>query len=164
MGFIVTDRHAENYSNTVAGVDGNIRLGKSDRIEMQLIRSYSEYPTQIQTDFDQKPEINDNAYLLNYSHNDDHWHWGMRYTEYGDDFRADMGFINRVDFRRLNLSGGHNWRFGPEKKFHRIYFGGDWEKSYDEAGNELEEEIGIGINAEGPLQSYIYMGFSQRER
>ena len=75
LGMIFTDRRADDYSNTVTGVDGNIRIGNSDRIEMQLMKSFSEYPDQIQIDFNQKEEIDDYAFLLNYEHNDNRWHW-----------------------------------------------------------------------------------------
>ena len=83
--------------------------------------------------------------------------------EYGDDFRADMGFINRVDFREVKVGGGHIWRFGPGSRFSRIYAGGEWEKSYDESGDELEEENLILINADGPMQSFLFFGYLQRE-
>jgi hypothetical protein len=163
LGMILTDRRGEDYSNTVVGMDGNIRIGESDRIEMQLMKSYSEYPEQIQTDYDQKSKIDDFAYLIDYEHHDNNWNWGARYTEYGDDFRADMGFINRVDYKQLRIGGGHNWRFGPGSTFSRFYFGGDWDIAYDESGNKLEEEAGIEINAEGPLQSFVFLGYNQGE-
>lgn len=164
LGMIFTDRRADDYSNTVIGIDGNIRIGNSDNIEMQLMKSDSKYPLQIQTDYGQKAKINDYAYKFNYDHRDNNWTWRVRYSEYGNDFRADMGFINRVDYKKLDVSGGHNWRFGPGSIFSRIYFGGDYEKSYDEAGNKLEEEAGIKINAEGPMQSFMFMGFNKGEK
>ena len=164
LGMILTDRRGEDYSNTVIGMDGNIRIGESDRIEMQLMKSYSEYPEQIQTNYDQKPKIDDFAYLIDYEHHDNNWNWGARYTEYGDDFRADMGFINRVDYRQLRVGGGHNWRFGPGSMFSQFYFGGDWDITYDESGNKIEEEAGIEISAEGPLQSFMFLGYNQGER
>jgi len=163
LGMIVTDRRGDGYANTVAGIDGNIRIGSSDRIEMQLMRSRSEYPEQIQKDYGQSAKIDDHAYLLSYRHEDNRWNWGGRYTEYGNDFRADMGFINRVGFREFDISGGHNWRFGPGSTFSRFYLGGDWEKSYDESGRTLEDQYGVRVNLEGPLQSFVFLGYSQGE-
>jgi hypothetical protein len=164
LGMILTDRRGDDYSNTVIGVDGNIRIGESDTIEMQVMKSYSEYPEQIQEDHDQKPKIDDFAYLISYAHRDNNWSWGARYTEYGDDFRADMGFINRVDYRKFRVSGAHNWRFGPGSTFSRFSLGGDWDITYDESGHKLEEEGGIRLNAEGPLQSFMFLGYNQGER
>jgi hypothetical protein len=163
LGLIFTDRRADDYSNTVTGIDGNIRLGNSDQIKMLFMKSFSEYPDQIQHDYNQKPKMDDYAYLFHYEHNDNDWHWESKYTEYGDDFRADMGFINRVDYKQLYIDGGHIWHFGPGNRFSRIYFGGNLGKINDESGNDLEEERGISINADGPMQSFIMMEYLQKE-
>jgi hypothetical protein len=74
-----------------------------------------------------------------------------------------MGFINRVGFREYDISLGHTWRFGPESKFSRFSISGDWEKSYDESGKTLEDQFGMRMNLEGPLQSFIFLGFNQGE-
>ena len=163
LGMVFTDRRADDYSNTVIGFDGNIRVASSDNIEVQLMKSVSEYPSYIQETFGQKAKMDDYAYKINYDHHDNEWTWWARYSEYGDDFRADMGFITRVDYRNIDISGGHNWRFGPGSKFNRIFLAGNYEKSYDEAGNNLGEEAGIRINIEGPMQSFMFMGYSQGE-
>ena len=163
LGMLITDRRGDGYSNTVASIDGNIRIGSSDRIEMQLMTSRSEYPEQIQADYGQRPRIDDQAYSLSYRHEDNRWNWGGRFTEFGDDFRADMGFINRVGFREFDISAGHTWRFGPESKFSRFSIGGDWEKSYDESGKTLEDQFGMRLNLEGPMQSFMFLGFNKGE-
>ena len=163
LGVIFTDRRADDYSNSVAGVDGSIRIGNSDTIEMQAMGSATEYPIHIQEKFGQKENNDDYAFKINYEHRDNNWTWGARYAEYGDDFRADMGFMTRVDYKNIDVSGGHDWRFGPESRFSRFYFGVDYEKSYDEAGNKLEEEAGIRINVEGPMQSFVFIGYNQGE-
>lgn len=163
LGMIFTDRRADDYSNTLTGIDGNIRLGKSDKIKMQIMKSFSEYPEQIQHDYRQKPKIDDYAYLFKYEHSDNKWYWGSWYNEYGDDFRADMGFINRVDYRRFDNEVGHTWRFGQGSRFSRVYLGVDWIKTYSESGDDLEDERIILVNADGPMQSYIFMSFSQKD-
>ncbi|MFC1495397.1 DUF5916 domain-containing protein [Thermodesulfobacteriota bacterium] len=163
LGMIFTDRRGDDYSNTVLGIDGNIRIGDKDTVDMLLMKSYSEYPYQIQNDFNQKPKIQDYAYFLRYEHDDERWHWGSHYKDYGNDFRADMGFINRVDFKKMNIHGSRKWRFGPESRFNRFDINGGWNKYYDESGNKLEEEFEIGISAEGPMQAYLDLGYSERE-
>jgi hypothetical protein len=161
FGMIFTDRRADNYSNTVAGVDSNIRIGKSDSIQMQLMKSYSEYPDPIQDLYGQRQYIDDYAYLFNYRHEDNNWFWMGSYNDFGNDFRADMGFINQVDYRNYDISGGHNWRFGPGNGITRFFLGADYEKSYDESGLKLEEKAGMRINVEGPMQSFMFLGYNQ---
>jgi hypothetical protein len=74
-----------------------------------------------------------------------------------------MGFITRVDYRQINAAGGHTWRFGPGSTFNRIYAGGEWDKKYDESGNKLEEKTELSINADGPMQTYLDLGITQKE-
>jgi hypothetical protein len=130
---------------------------------MLLMKSYSEYPAAIQFDYGQKDKMDDFAYLLNYEHESRSWSWKAGYTEYGDDFRADMGFVNRVDYRQISAEGGHTWRAGSGSKFNRIYVGGGWDKKYDASGNELEEETKLEINADGPMQAYLDLEFTRGE-
>ncbi len=163
LGVILTDRRAENYSNTAAGLDGKFRIGSSDEIKMQFMKSYSEYPEIIRTYYGQKAKINDSAFLLDYSHDDSSWYWRAKYTEYGNDFRADMGFINRVDFKENYLSGGYTWRFGPESKFSRVYAGSYYKKSSDESDNDLGDEFEVSINMDGPFYSYMSAFYRQGE-
>ncbi len=127
------------------------------------MKSFSEYPELIQYDYNQKPKIDDYAYLFKYEHSDNKWYWGSWYNEYGDDFRADMGFINRVDYRQFDTEAGHIWRFGQGSRFSRVYLGVDWIKSYSESGDDLEDERMILVNAGGPMQSYVFLGFSQKD-
>jgi hypothetical protein len=75
-----------------------------------------------------------------------------------------LGFINKSDFKKIDLSAGHAWTFGPDSKFNRFFVGSDYKKSFDEDGNDLVEEYGIRMNVEGPMQSFMFMGFEQRER
>lgn len=163
LGMIFTDRRADDYSNTVYSADANIRMGGSDTIEMLLMKSFSEYPDRIQTDFEQKPKMNDYAYLLNYEHDSRRWYWKAAYSEYGDDFRADMGFITRVGYRQINGAGGYTWRFGPGSKFNRIYAGGEWDRKYDESGNKLEEKTQLSFDADGPMQAYLDLALVRKE-
>lgn len=163
IGVIATDRRAGDYANTVAGIDGNIRIGDSDRISVQLLKSFSHYPGSIRSQYDQRAKINDSAYIVKYHHEDNDWFWNAQYREFGDDFRADMGFINRVDFRRVFVGGGHIWRFSSDKIFNFFNAGANYLKTWDEAGKKLEQEILLFFNAQGPWQSFLHFNFNRRE-
>lgn len=155
IGTILTHRSSTDYSNTVAGVDGRLRVTDSDVISVQALRSQSEYPTLIQTRFGQKDDLGDETYLLDYRHNDRRWDVWAEYVDYGKDFRADMGFINRVDYTRSTLRVGHTWRFEAGSFFDRIRIAGDWDQTFDQAGLELEEETEVFLEMNGPYQSEI---------
>ncbi|MBT8147679.1 MAG: carbohydrate binding family 9 domain-containing protein [Gammaproteobacteria bacterium] len=155
IGAIVTNRQADDYRNTVTGVDGVFQLTNSDTLTVQTLRSESEYPLAIQNRYNQLPEISDQTHVVDYRHRDRRWDWWVNYVDYGKDFRADLGFINQVDFRRLTVRAGHTWRWNDENFFSRIWFAADWDKTYDQSGLNLEEELEFFLEMDGPLQSRL---------
>jgi hypothetical protein len=163
LGVIYTNRQADGYSNTLAGIDGNIRLGVSDTVTMQIMNSYSEYPEIIRSSYGQRENIDDFAYSIGYSHDDMEWSWSSRYEEYGNDFRADMGFITRVDYSKLALKFGHKWLFGPGSRFNRIFLSSGFDSIHDESGERLGDSFDITLNVEGPMQSFMFLTYKQEE-
>ena len=155
VGTVVTHREGGDYSNTVAGVDGRWRLTGSDVINVQLLSSQSEYPLAVQTRYRQDDSLSDQTMLLEYRHNDRRWDVWAEYVDFGKDFRADMGFINRVDYTRSTVRAGHTWRYEAGSFFDRIRVALDWDNTFDQAGLELEKEFEVFLEMDGPLQSQI---------
>ncbi|MCB1672416.1 MAG: DUF5916 domain-containing protein [Gammaproteobacteria bacterium] len=154
LGAVVTNREADGYRNTVTGIDGVFQLTNTDTLTVQTLHSESRYPTAIQERFSQLPELSDQTHVVDYRHQDRRWDWWVNYVDYGEDFRADLGFINQVDFRRLTLRAGHTWRW-DDNFFNRIWFAADWDKTYDQSGLNLEEELEFFLEMDGPLQSRL---------
>ncbi len=163
FGTVLTHREGGDYSNTVAGIDGRLRLSDSDVINVQYLRSQSEYPTAIQTRYGQDDSLDDDTVFLEYRHDDRRWDVWAEHISYGKDFRADMGFINRVDFDRNTLRVGHTWRWGGESFFDRIRIALDWDNTHDQSGLELEEEFEVFLEMDGPLQSKVFGLFGGSE-
>lgn len=155
IGAVLTHREGGDYSNTVSGLDGRLRLSDSDVINAQFLRSQSDYPLAIQTRYGQDDSLNDNAMLVEYRHNDGRWDVWAERVEYGKDFRADMGFINRVDYDRNTVRVGHTWRYETGSFFDRIRVALDWDNTHDKAGLELEEEFEVFLEMQGPYQSRL---------
>lgn len=155
VGAVVTNRQSDDYRNTVYGVDGVFQLTNSDAITVQSLRSETEYPLLVQNRFGQLPSISDSTHVVDYRHRDRRWDWFATYVDYGEDFRADMGFINQVDYRKLTVRAGHTWRWGADNFFSRIWFAADWDKTLDQSGLELEEEVEFFLEMDGPLQSRL---------
>ncbi len=155
IGAVITHREGGDYSNTVTGVDGKLRLSDSDVINAQFLRSQSEYPLAIQTRYGQDDSLSDNTLLLEYRRNDGRWDVWAERVDYGKDFRADMGFINRVDYDRNTLRVGHTWRYATGSFFDNIRVALDWDNTHDQDGLELEEEFEMFIEMRGPYQSRL---------
>lgn len=164
IGALGTQREGDGYSNTMAGTDLNWRLGPSDRITAMAMRSESEYPRVIQTDFNQAADLQDSAWGVGYSHQGESFGVNVSNTEYGKDFRADLGFINRVNFREQLVNPSYTWRPAPGSFLTQIGVWGQWDKSWDVDGQELEEEHRINFYLNGPMQSFAEIGTSFRQR
>ena len=117
LGALVTDRRGKNYSNTVLSLDSTLRPTDQDTISIQAMHSTSEYPNYIQREHQQEAELNDNSYVIEYQHNDRQWDWRLGYYDWGDDFRADLGFVNRVDFKHIVATIGRTWRWDGDGFF-----------------------------------------------
>ena len=163
LGALVTDRRGKNYSNTVLSLDSTLRPTAQDTISIQAMHSTSEYPNNIQTEHQQEAELNDNSYVIEYQHNDRRWDWRLGYYDWGDDFRADLGFVNRVDFKHMVATIGRTWRWDGDGFFSRIRFAADYDRTEDQSGLQLEEETEFFVNMSGPLQSYLNGLFGSSE-
>ncbi len=164
LGVLLTSRDGGGYTNQVAGVDGLWRFGESDSVRFQLLGSSTEYPLELAREFSQPAgRFDDRAVLVRYDHDDRDWSWRARYVDVGPDFRADMGFMPRTGYR-LALAGGSRVWWGEEEDWYtQIRVGGDWDRTEDDAGNVLEDEVEVWAEAAGPKQSWFFAGVGTRD-
>lgn len=157
IGAVFTDRRADTvgYSNSVASIDAVLRPTNSDSITVQGVYSQSDNPLQIQEKFNQQQETSGNSLRIEYRHDDAEWDWRVGYDDIGRDFRADLGFVNRSDYKYFVTTVGRTWRADGDSFFSRIRFAADYDRTEDQAGLELEEELEFFINMNGPAQSYL---------
>ncbi len=155
IGALITDRSGADYGNTVVSVDAVLRPTDQDSISIQSMQSSSDYPLMIQNSYSQESSISDSSQRIEYRHNDRRWDWRLGYTDVGKDFRADLGFINRVDYKFVVATVGHTWRGDGDSFFSRIRFAADYDRTEDQSGLQLEEETEFFINMDGPMQSFF---------
>ena len=155
VGAVVTQRSGGDYNNTVMSMDATLRPTDRDTVSMQASHSSSDYPTQIQNDFNQASSLSDDSIRVEYNHNDEFWDWRVGYTDVGKDYRADLGFINRADYKFFVTTVGRTWRADGDSFFTRIRIALDYDRTEDQAGLELEEETEMFVNLNGPMQSFL---------
>lgn len=159
IGALITDRRSAsagiNYKNTVKSFDAVLRPTNSDTITIQTISSSSNNPLQLQTKSMPLVEQSGNAKRVEYRHVDSVWDWRIGLNDFSEGFRADLGFVNRVDYKYFVTTIGRSWRSNGEKFFNRIRFAIDYDRTENQAGFELEEELEFFINMNGPSQSYL---------
>ncbi len=164
VGVLFTGRDGDGYRNHVAGIDGRYRLSDAGFFRGQFLRSRTEYPGSVIADFGQlSGRRQDDAYWLSYDHNARNWYGYLRYEDVGRDFRADMGFMPRVDYK-FSLAGlGRIWQ-GDWRGFTRANLGADWDHREDQAGQLLEEEWESWFEVNGPRQSFLNLDAGVRQR
>jgi hypothetical protein len=117
LGVLYTDREGsgDDYHNRMAGLDGFFRFTPSDTIRVQYLRSDTQYPLAIaQSKRQPLGSFDDDAYHLQYDHFAQNWKGTIFYQDLGPQFRADSGFIPRVDIK--NVEGQFERFFYGDKK------------------------------------------------
>jgi hypothetical protein len=164
VGVLVTNRQATDYKNTLVSVDGNYWFSQSDSLRYQIARSESDNPESIYKEFDVTEEQLGNAYSLGYSHETRDYRLKANYTNVGEDFRADLGFQSQSNYERVVLGGSQTWYGEKDDTLTQWGYFGDWDKTYDQDGNMLEQEYEMFGELQGPMQLYSNFGFTHREK
>lgn len=166
VGAILTTRDGSDYLNHVYGLDGTFRVSSRDTITAQILGSQTEYPDLIASRFGQDTGSPGGlAGRIRYQHNSRTWNWGARYQDIGSEFRADSGFMPQVGFR-LGAAGIEYNGWGEKGKtwYTRWFVGGDYDRSEEQSGELLEEEIETWAGIAGPMQSFFRIGVGDRDR
>ena len=156
LGLLYTGRVGKDYGNHVGGADGFIRLGRSDSFRFQFLGSETKYPGEIAGDFGQKQgRFGGFTLQAQYAHLTRNWQVLAGYTDLSSGFRADYGFVPRVDARTFDAEV---WRifWGDGKTwFDRLMF---WVRGYhtsDHSGRMTDSRIAMGGAYLGPWQSQV---------
>jgi hypothetical protein len=161
VGFLVTDRENSGGSyNRVAGADLFWSLGPKDRIQAQLLFSRSLTPDRP----DLSPQwtgerLSDFAFSLQWRHDTKTWWWRSLYQDVGNEFRADLGFMPQVGYRRLKQNLGYN--FYGEGFFTTVtpqFAAGD---TWDREGRTVEGFFypGVEVEGKGNMNAGLYYNY-----
>ncbi len=165
VGALVTSREGEGYENQVYGLDGLYRFSDSDRIAFQALASRTRYPGAFAREHELPVErFGGRAIRVAYNHDSRNWQGYATYEDIGADFRADMGFMPRVDYD-FALGGLKRVWWGQEGSwYNRLSVGADWDLTRDQSGQELERESEVFLDYNGPRQSYVSLRLGERDR
>ena len=158
--FLFTDREYEGGGhNRVLGPDFQWKPTDKDTFTGQLLVSQSRTPD--------RPDLAkewDGRNLASYGSD----LWWQRSTPkfdffsefkyYGDDFRADQGFVPQVGYRANYAETG--WTFRPKGFFNRIRTYGMAEYDSEQNGDMLYRLRSTGFGADGKFRSFTRLRFS----
>jgi hypothetical protein len=160
LGVLYTGREANDYFNRLSGMDGQIQIASADTIQFQYLTSYTMYPEEVASRNNQPLNaFKGRAIAFDYRHNTRNWFWSASYDDLSPEFRADFGFMPRVDtrtvegmLRRTWWNGGGGWvNFNLTPSFSRTI-------DYD--GSLTDQTVEIQGQFQGPLQTNLIVSVS----
>ncbi len=159
VGLLVTDREAANYHNRLAGVDGTWKMTSTDEVRVQVLGSHTRYPDSVSAAFEQPMGGAAGAAVdVFYLHATRGHDWYGAYRQVGRDFRADLGFMPRADFRYGEVGWGHTWYNAPDHWWNMLNFGAGVSQMWDLDGVRLQRGVEFWFNYAGLAQTYLDVG------
>ena len=164
VGALVTARSGDDYHNNVGGLDARWKINDQHTVKAQLLRSDTKYPGEIAIEFEQPLEsFTGNAALLEYNYDSRDWFAYANHAAFDAGFRADSGFITRVDYDQQEIGVGRIWHGDEDNWWTRLRSNGEYSIAHDEQGRLLEREIEGYVAVVGPKQSFMEFGGLTRD-
>jgi len=156
LGLLYTGRMGSGYANHVGGADGFFRLSQSSSVRFQYLHSETQYPDEVALDYGQKQgRFGGDDIYAGFEHMSRNWWAFGRYLDANSGFRADYGFLPRVDVRTFD-GEVHRLFWGDSKSwFNRLDF---WLRGYyttDHSGRMTDSRVALGGQFQGPWQSLL---------
>src|SRR3954451_4623917 len=158
--FLFTDREYEGGGhNRVLGPDFQWKPTDKDTFTGQLLVSQSRTPVRPDRDKERDGRnLSSYGSDLWWSHSNPKLDLFTEFKDYGDDFRADQGFVPQVGYRANYGEGG--WTFRPKGFFNRLRTFGMAEYDSEQNGNMLYRLRSFGFGADGKFRSFTRLRFA----
>ena len=164
VGALVTTRQSDSYHNYVGGFDVNWKINDQHSIQAQYLRSETEYPDEIVTEYEQpNGSFTGHGIEVDYEYDSRNWFAYIRHEDNSAYFRADAGFVPQVDASKQVVGLGRIWHGDEDNWWTRIRLNGDWDITHNDDGDVLEREIEGYLSINGPLQSFAQIGGLSRD-
>jgi hypothetical protein len=154
IGALYAGREGAGYHNRQIGADLFWRPTQSDAFRVQYIRTDTQYPEAIAADFGQpKDAFAGNGTWIDYQHITEKWMAFGSYEAYDSGFRADSGFVPRVDVRTLAGQAQRNWYRGAGGWFNTLDVGAIALRTTDDGWTLTDQTVAAYVNYTGPYQT-----------
>jgi hypothetical protein len=156
VSWVTTARESEGGAyNRVFGPDLQWRPTAQDSVTFQLLYSVSQTPDrpELAAEWDGR-ELGGHAGRLSWSHSTAKNDWFVGYWDYGDEFRADAGFVPTAGFREAFAEIGRTFRpeSGPVRRLRTFLFG---DYTADRDGDVQFQGISPGFGLDGKWNSFL---------
>ena len=175
IGTTATIRESDSYHNYLTSIDGKYKPTDNDTLNIQIIQSDTYMSEQLIADIkaDSSSEqslradtVNSSgiAYKIDYRHQNRDWFFRANHSSIGSNFRADLAFFNNADHKKNVIGAGRFWRGDTDNWWERIELEGDWDRTTNQKGEQIEQEGEVFLNINGPKQAFIRNGIVVREK
>ncbi len=154
IGALYAGREGDGYHNRQIGADLFWRPTQSDAFRVQYIRTDTQYPDAIVQEYGQpeKP-FGGNGTRIDYEHITERWMAFGSYEAYDSGFRADTGFVPRVDVRTLAGQAQRRWYRGAGAWFNILDVGVFASRTTDDGWTLTDQTVAAYVNYTGPYQT-----------
>jgi hypothetical protein len=164
LGVLYTGREGDDYHNRVGGVDGFFRVTTSDTVRVQYLTSQTLYPDSFQEDHGlEELDLSGDAFKIQYDHFAQNWKAFARYTDLDPRFRADSGFIPRVDIKTAEAQFERIYRGTGDSWYAQMSVGARGLRTDDHGGRQTDENVELFGTLWGPMQSYFEVDIASRK-
>jgi len=162
VGMLITDREGVDYHNRVGGIDGFFRFSPSDTLRFQALKSDTQYPMTTAEIHDQ-PLDSFSGYAVDasFQHAGRNWFAQVDYEDLDPGFRADVGFVPRVDTKTATAIGQRTFWGEADNWYTAINIGVVASRTQNHDGELTDEYYQLYANAGGPWQSRFGINLSR---
>jgi hypothetical protein len=141
--------------NRVIGPDFGWRPTSVDRINGQILFSDTETPIRpdLTPEWDGR-KLQSHGARIDWLHSTSTYDTFIQYRDFGDDFRADNGFVPQVGYRAAYAEGGYTYRW-EERFLTRLRLFSFAERSRDRDGELISEYVNVGAGMDGGWNSFM---------
>jgi hypothetical protein len=163
VGVLYAGREGDDYRNRVMGLDANLRFDDSHSVQVQYLSSDTRYPSQLAADFGQPlGDFDGEALHVRYQYQSRDWYLAGTWEDLDPGFRADSGFVPRVDYREGRGSIIRTF-WGEEGDWYdRTSLGLNARRAEDHSGQLTDEIFDLFGSYQGPMQSYVELSVKRR--
>lgn len=160
FGLLYTGRTSDDYFNHTAGFDGFFRLSRTKTLTFQYLHSETRYADDLAEEQGQtRGQFGGNAFEAEFGHFGRDWIYNAQYRDYSPGFRADYGYVPRVDIRRASGQLARLVWGKPGDWYNRLLFSTSGFAVYDHDNKLTDSHAELTSQYLGPLQSTLILSF-----
>jgi len=164
VGLLYAGRNGDDYSNDLLGIDGNLNFDRSNSMRVQYARTRTRYPLALAQQFGQPTDSfeGDALYLL-YQYQSRNWNGSAAWEDRDPGFRADSGFVPRVDIRELRLHGQRIFWGESDDWYDQLWADVNYRRTEDHSGQLTDEAYNLTGTFVGGLQTVAQANIQRRQ-